>query len=120
MVFFFDDIALTVICQKTLRIDEPKMTNLHNIVALCMSGIKCRLRSTGIVDADQRKMHTNWLPFKNAHLVCLIGVLTPSADRLLYTTPSLPALAIRWLWDHLDESSSRSHYLVRCRCTAAR
>ena len=38
-VFVFDNKALAGICEKTLQIEVPKMQNLNNIIALCMSGM---------------------------------------------------------------------------------
>jgi len=37
-VFAYDNAALGSIVQKTLEVDTPKMNQLNNIVALCMSG----------------------------------------------------------------------------------
>jgi len=68
-VFFYDNLALKEICSKTLEIPVPKMVNLNNIVARCMSGITASLRFPGILDADLRKIHTNIVPFKNAHFL---------------------------------------------------
>eukprot|EP00397_Hematodinium_sp_SG-2012_P021702 GEMP01022440.1.p1 GENE.GEMP01022440.1~~GEMP01022440.1.p1 ORF type:complete len:508 (+),score=91.00 GEMP01022440.1:98-1621(+) len=68
-VFFFDNAALTDICQKTLEIEIPKMNDLNNIVARCMSGLTVSLRFPGILDADLRKIHSNIVPFKTAHFL---------------------------------------------------
>lgn len=68
-VFVYDNKALSSICEKTLQIQVPKMKNLNNIIALCMSGMTCSLRFPGQLDADLRKMHSNLVPFKNAHFL---------------------------------------------------
>ncbi|CAK0889946.1 unnamed protein product [Prorocentrum cordatum] len=57
--FVFDNSALTDICQKSLRMDVPKMAKLNNIIALCMSGISSGLRFTGRLNVDLRKLHVN-------------------------------------------------------------
>jgi len=60
----------------------PKMTNLNNIIALCMSGMTCSLRFPGQLDADLRKIHSNLIPFKNAHfLINGIAPLTAPASQ---------------------------------------
>jgi tubulin beta len=92
-VFVYDNKALSGICEKTLQIDVPKMKNLNNIIALCMSGMTCSLRFPGQLDADLRKMHSNLVPFKNAHfLVTGFAPLTsPAANK--YRKPSTLDLA---------------------------
>ncbi|EER20448.1 beta-tubulin, putative [Perkinsus marinus ATCC 50983] len=67
--FLFDNMALSAICQKTLNMEVPRFSNMNNIVALAMSGITSSLRFPGTLDADLRKMHTNLVPFKNAHFL---------------------------------------------------
>ncbi|KAF4667055.1 hypothetical protein FOL47_003781 [Perkinsus chesapeaki] len=67
--FLFDNMALSSICQKTLNMEVPRFSNMNNIVALAMSGITSSLRFSGTLDADLRKMHTNLVPFKNAHFL---------------------------------------------------
>eukprot|EP00440_Ansanella_granifera_P008630 gb/GFBE01009349.1/.p1 GENE.gb/GFBE01009349.1/~~gb/GFBE01009349.1/.p1 ORF type:complete len:538 (+),score=141.19 gb/GFBE01009349.1/:1-1614(+) len=74
-VFLFDNQALSEICQKALEQDMPKMKNLNNVIAMCMSGITACLRFTGPLNADLRKLQTNLVPFKNAHF--LINGLAP-------------------------------------------
>jgi tubulin beta len=68
-VFFFDNHQLQDICQKTLEKEVPKMIEMNNIVALCMSGITSPLRFSGSLNSDLRKMQTNLVPFKNAHFL---------------------------------------------------
>lgn len=74
-VFLFDNRALTEVCQKALEQDMPRMTDLNQVVAKCMSGITSCLRYTGPLNADLRKLQTNLVPFKNAHF--LISGLAP-------------------------------------------
>jgi len=92
-VFVFDNKALAGICEKTLQIEVPKMQNLNNIIALCMSGMTCSLRFPGTLDADLRKMHSNLVPMKNAHfLITGFAPLTsPAAQK--YRQPSTLDLA---------------------------
>lgn len=68
-VFFFDNAALTEICQKAQEIDVPTPTALNNLVAMNMSGITSCLRFTGPLNSDLRKMQTNLVPFKHAHFL---------------------------------------------------
>lgn len=68
-VFFFDNHQLQDICTKTLEKDVPKLMEMNNIIALCMSGITTPLRFTGSLNSDLRKMQTNLVPFKNAHFL---------------------------------------------------
>eukprot|EP00435_Cladocopium_sp_Y103_P016967 s907_g4.t1 len=74
-VFLFDNRALTEVCQKALEQDMPRMTDLNQVVAKCMSGITSCLRYTGPLNADLRKLQSNLVPFKNAHF--LISGLAP-------------------------------------------
>ncbi|CAJ1345919.1 unnamed protein product [Effrenium voratum] len=74
-VFLFDNKALSEICQKALEQDMPKMKQLNQVVAMCMSGITSCLRYTGPLNADLRKLQANLVPFKNAHF--LINGLAP-------------------------------------------
>lgn len=67
--FFYDNLALQEICQKTLEQDTPKMKNMNNLVALSMSGITSPIRFSGPLNTDLRKMQTNLVPFKNAHFL---------------------------------------------------
>mmetsp|Transcript_18685 Transcript_18685/g.45010 ORF Transcript_18685/g.45010 Transcript_18685/m.45010 type:complete len:516 (+) Transcript_18685:14-1561(+) len=67
--FCFDNDRLTSICQKTQDIAVPKYKDMNNIVAFCMSNITSSLRFPGALDSDLRKMHTNLVPFKNAHFL---------------------------------------------------
>jgi len=68
-VFFFDNMQLIDICRKTLEKEVPKISEMNNIIALCMSGITSPLRFTGSLNSDLRKMQTNLVPFKNAHFL---------------------------------------------------
>merc|ERR1712098_376656 len=81
------------LCQKTLLLDVPKMKDLNNIVALCMSGITTSLRFQVLLDADLRKMHTNLVPFKNAHFL-ITGFAPPTSPAAQkYRKPSTLDLA---------------------------
>lgn len=81
-VFLFDNAALTDICQKSLEQDVPRMQNLNEIIALCMSGITSCLRFSGPLNADLHKLQTNLVPFKSAQfLVSSIAPLTAEASK---------------------------------------
>mmetsp|Transcript_9241 Transcript_9241/g.20642 ORF Transcript_9241/g.20642 Transcript_9241/m.20642 type:complete len:511 (+) Transcript_9241:60-1592(+) len=68
-VFLFDNAALSDICTRTLDKEVPKMSEINNIVALCMSCITSCLRFSGPLNSDLRKMQTNIVPFRNAHFL---------------------------------------------------
>lgn len=105
-VFFFDNVALGEICQKTLELDVPKMKHMNNIVALCMSGITCCLRFPGWLNADLRKMHTNLVPFKNAHfLITGFAPLTAGASKKYRKTSIL---------DLAQQMISKDNVTVKC------
>lgn len=74
-VFLFDNQALSDVCGKALELDMPKLSNLNQVVGLCMAGITACLRFSGPLNADLRKLQTNLVPFKNAHF--LINGLAP-------------------------------------------
>jgi len=76
-VFFFDNTALSEICQKALEQETPKLHSLNNIVALCMSGLTSSLRFSGPLNADLRCIQTSLVPFKHAHF--LISGFAPLA-----------------------------------------
>mmetsp|Transcript_8918 Transcript_8918/g.23912 ORF Transcript_8918/g.23912 Transcript_8918/m.23912 type:complete len:547 (-) Transcript_8918:28-1668(-) len=68
-VFCFDNSALQDICMKFQEMETPKYNDMNNIIALCMSGLTSCLRFAGPLNADLRKLHTNLVPFKNAHFL---------------------------------------------------
>lgn len=58
-VFFFDNAALSEICQKATEVEVPTPKHLNNLVAMSMSGITSCLRFAGPLNSDLRKMQTN-------------------------------------------------------------
>jgi tubulin beta len=92
-VFVYDNKALTTICEKIQGMAVPKMRNLNNIIALCMSGMTCSLRFPGQLDADLRKMHSNLIPFKNAHFLITGFAPLSSPEAAKYRQPSTLDLA---------------------------
>eukprot|EP00747_Dinoflagellata_sp_TGD_P164546 gnl/TRDRNA2_/TRDRNA2_184622_c0_seq1.p1 gnl/TRDRNA2_/TRDRNA2_184622_c0~~gnl/TRDRNA2_/TRDRNA2_184622_c0_seq1.p1 ORF type:complete len:539 (+),score=91.43 gnl/TRDRNA2_/TRDRNA2_184622_c0_seq1:75-1619(+) len=79
--FLYDNRALTDICQKTLEKDTPKMLDMNNIIARCMSGITSCLRFPGPLSSSLHKMQTNLVPFKNAHfLISSFAPLTAASS----------------------------------------
>jgi len=68
-VFLHDNAALSNICQRTLEISSPKFDDMNTLVAYGLSGITSSLRFPGLQNADLRKLHTNLVPFKNAHFL---------------------------------------------------
>ena len=68
-VFLHDNAALNRICKNTLRIETPRFNQMNALVGLEVAGLTSSLRFPGIRNADLRKMHTNLVPFKNAHFL---------------------------------------------------
>lgn len=80
--FVYDNHALTGIVEKTLEKDCPKMSELNNIIAWCMSSITSGLRFSGPLNADLRNLQTNLVPFKNAHfLISGFAPLTATSSK---------------------------------------
>jgi len=106
-VFFFDNTALTEICQKTLEQDVPSMQSLNNIVALCMSGLTSSIRFSGPLNADLRKLQTNLVPFKNAHfLTSAFAPLTAQGTKKYRKSGSVVDLALQMI--------SKDNVTVKC------
>jgi len=106
-VFFFDNHQLIDICRKTLEKDVPKMMEMNNIVALCMSGITSPLRFSGSLNSDLRKMQTNLVPFKNAHfLISGFAPLTASTNERYRKAGSVLDLA--------QQMISKDNVTVKC------
>eukprot|EP00401_Gymnodinium_catenatum_P083264 CAMPEP_0117521348 /NCGR_PEP_ID=MMETSP0784-20121206/33639_1 /TAXON_ID=39447 /ORGANISM="" /LENGTH=428 /DNA_ID=CAMNT_0005317373 /DNA_START=213 /DNA_END=1499 /DNA_ORIENTATION=- len=105
-VFFFDNTALTEICQKTLEKDTPTPFQLNNLIAQNMSGITSCLRFSGPLNSDMRKMQTNLVPFKNAHF--LINAMAPltANDSKRYRSFSVQDLA--------QQMISKDNVTVKC------
>merc|ERR1719238_870603 len=95
------------ICQKTLEQEVPKMTDMNNIIALCMSGITSPLRFTGSLNSDLRKMQTNLVPFKNAHF--LINSFAP-----LTATPNEQYRRTGSVLDLAQQMISKDNVTVKC------
>lgn len=106
-VFLFDNQALSEVCQKALDQDSPKLKNLNNIVALCMSGITSCLRFTGPLNSDLRKLQTNLVPFKNAHfLISSVAPLTAETSKKYRKTGCVLDLA--------QQMISKDNVTVKC------
>ena len=80
-VFVHDNTALTRICREVLNVGKPKFSEINDLIACSLSGITSSLRFPGILNADLRKLHTNLVPFKNAHfLTSSFAPLTAAED----------------------------------------
>jgi len=96
--FFFDNCALGEIVQKSMGCEVPKRQQMNNIVALCMSGLTSGLRFKGPLNADLWKMHTNLVPFKNAHfLISSFAPLHSKAAKVYRQSGSVLDLAQQML-----------------------
>jgi len=105
-VFLYDNLALTEIVQKSLEKDCPKMQELNNIIALCMSTITSGLRFSGPLNCDLRNMQTNLVPFKNAHfLISGFAPLTAETSKQFRKTSVL---------DLSQQMFSKDNVCVKC------
>ena len=105
-VFLFDNKALAEICHRAQDIEMPKMADLNQVVAKCMSGITSCLRYTGPLNADLRKLNTNLVPFQKSHfLISGFAPLTAPASRK-YRKESVLDLALQMF--------SKDNVTVKC------
>jgi len=96
-IFVYDNCALSKIVQNTLKSGTPKMQELNNVVALCMSGITSGMRFKGPLNADLRKMNQNLVPFKGLNLLCSSFAPLDSAESVSYRHVSVLDLAQQML-----------------------
>lgn len=66
-VFSIDNEALYNICSKTLKMEQPRHSDLNKLVAGVMSGVTSSLRFPGQLNADLRKLAVNLIPFPRLH-----------------------------------------------------
>ena len=66
-VMCIDNEALYDICTRTMKIKEPKYSDLNALVANVMSGVTCSLRFPGQLNSDLRKLAVNLVPFPRLH-----------------------------------------------------
>ena len=105
-VFLFDNKALAEICHRAQDIEMPKMADMNQVVAKCMSGITSCLRYTGPLNADLRKLNTNLVPFQKSHfLISGFAPLTAPASRK-YRKESVLDLALQMF--------SKDNVTVKC------
>lgn len=62
-----DNEALFNICQSTLRLCRPTMSDLNHLVAMTMAGVTSCFRYPGQLNTDLRKLLTNMCPFPRLH-----------------------------------------------------
>mmetsp|Transcript_51033 Transcript_51033/g.114880 ORF Transcript_51033/g.114880 Transcript_51033/m.114880 type:complete len:511 (+) Transcript_51033:132-1664(+) len=105
-VFLFDNSALSDICRRTLDKEVPKMSEINNIVALCMSCTTSCLRFSGPLNSDLRKMQTNLVPFRNAHF--LISGFAP------LTAPTGQKYRKMSVQDMAQQMISKDNVTVKC------
>eukprot|EP00216_Chloropicon_sp_CCMP2111_P003221 CAMPEP_0198242492 /NCGR_PEP_ID=MMETSP1446-20131203/16966_1 /TAXON_ID=1461542 ORGANISM="Unidentified sp, Strain CCMP2111" /NCGR_SAMPLE_ID=MMETSP1446 /ASSEMBLY_ACC=CAM_ASM_001112 /LENGTH=449 /DNA_ID=CAMNT_0043925993 /DNA_START=46 /DNA_END=1395 /DNA_ORIENTATION=+ len=66
-VMVIDNEALYQICNKTLKLENPKFGDLNNLVSAVMGGITASLRFPGQLNSDLRKLGVNLIPFPRLH-----------------------------------------------------
>eukprot|EP01130_Rhizamoeba_saxonica_P002612 TRINITY_DN1237_c3_g1_i1.p1 TRINITY_DN1237_c3_g1~~TRINITY_DN1237_c3_g1_i1.p1 ORF type:complete len:478 (+),score=129.22 TRINITY_DN1237_c3_g1_i1:99-1532(+) len=71
-VMCIDNHALYNICQKSLKLENPRYDDLNKLVSSVMSGITCSLRFPGQLNSDLRKLCVNLIPFPRLHFF-LVG-----------------------------------------------
>jgi tubulin beta len=74
-----DNEALYNISQNVLRINDPKYSQLNDVVAMVMSGVTASLRFPGKLNGDLRKMAVNLVPFPRLHF--FLCSQAPMCDR---------------------------------------
>lgn len=105
-VFVYDNRALQDVCLKSKDLDPPRMIDMNDIIARCMSGLASCLRYHGAINADLHKMHTNLVPFHNAHFcISSLAPLSPEANKS-YRNVSVLDLAQQML--------SKDNVTVKC------
>lgn len=77
--FCIDNEALYDICQKTLKLPQPTLTDLNQLVSAVMSGITTCLRFPGQLNSDLRKLAVNLVPFPRLHFF-MVGYAPLSAS----------------------------------------
>ena len=65
--FCIDNEALYNICQNTLKIKQPGMDSLNNLISSVMSGVTTSLRYPGELNSDLKKLAVNLIPFPRLH-----------------------------------------------------
>lgn len=65
--YCIDNEALYDICFRTLKVPNPKYSDLNHLVSLTMSGVTTCLRFPGQLNADLRKLAVNMVPFPRLH-----------------------------------------------------
>lgn len=76
--FCIDNEALYDICQKTLKLPQPSLHDLNQLVSAVMSGITTCLRFPGQLNSDLRKLAVNLVPFPRLHFF-MVGYAPLSA-----------------------------------------
>lgn len=76
--FCIDNEALYDICQKTLKLPQPTLTDLNQLVSAVMSGVTTCLRFPGQLNSDLRKLAVNLVPFPRLHFF-MVGYAPLSA-----------------------------------------
>lgn len=62
-----DNEALFDICQNTLKLCHPAISDLNHLISMTMAGITSCFRYPGQLNTDLRKLMTNMVPFPRLH-----------------------------------------------------
>ena len=92
-VFTIDNEALYNICTRSLKIEQPRYTDLNRLISSVMSGITCSLRFPGQLNADLRKLCVNLVPFPRLHFFSVGHAPLAAKDSQSYRSLSVPELA---------------------------
>lgn len=92
IVFSIDNEALYNICQKTLKMGNPKHHDLNMLISSVMSGVTCSLRFPGQLNADLRKLAVNLIPFPRLHFFMVGHAPLSSKGTEKYKSLSVPEL----------------------------
>ena len=92
-VMCLDNEALYDICFRTLKLSEPKMSDLNHITSVAMSGVTCSMRFPGDLNSDLRKLATNLAPYPRLHFYMLgYAPLTSPSNSQEYRALTIPEL----------------------------
>ena len=90
--FCIDNEALYNICQNTLKIKQPGMDSLNNLISSVMSGVTTSLRYPGELNSDLKKLAVNLIPFPRLHFFMVGYAPLTSIGSQSFRSLSVPEL----------------------------
>lgn len=90
--FCLDNEALYDISTRTLKIKQPRIQDLNNLISKVMSGVTTCLRFPGQLNGDLRKMAVNLVPFPRLHFFMVGYAPLTSLKSANFRSLSVPEL----------------------------